>query len=191
MDTIPWDLGQYFVVALKVSAGGDWRVKGFKTNGPIVLLYGDTLVQVAAFRRSSVFLSRFTLPERCPYEPTGAGGLSPEWPAEANFGGIIALKGYDLKPGRALRLTLYWQALGSIPEDYSVFIHVLDERGNRIAQNDGSPFWLTKMGTSSWVPGRIYRDERVLDIPGAWDKEVGLYRWQDLTLKGVQEGKAP
>lgn len=203
VDTIPWDLGQYFVVALKVSAGGDWRVKDFKANGPIVLLYGDTMVQVAAFRRSSVFLSRFTLPERCPYEPTGAGGLSPEWPAEANFGGIIALKGYDLKPGRALRLTLYWQALGSIPEDYSVFIHALDERGNRIAQNDGPPFWLTKMGTSSWVPGRIYRDERVLDIPGAWDKmEVGLYRWQDLTrlpvggqdaftIKGVQEGKAP
>jgi len=43
VDTIPWDLGQYFVVALKVSAGGDWRVKGFKASGPIVLLHGDTL----------------------------------------------------------------------------------------------------------------------------------------------------
>jgi hypothetical protein len=43
VDTIPWDLGQYFVVALKVSAGGDWRVKDFKANGPIVLLYGDTI----------------------------------------------------------------------------------------------------------------------------------------------------
>ncbi len=182
VDTIPWDLGQYFVVALKVSAGQDWRVKEFKASGPIVLLHGDTLVQVAAFRRSSAFLCRLTLPERCPYEPTGAWGLSPENPAEANFGGIIALKGYDLKPGKPLRLTLYWQALSAISEDYSVFIHVLDDKGHMIAQSDGPPFWLTKMGTSSWVPGRVYRDERVLNIPGAWDRlKIGIYRWQDLT----------
>ena len=203
VDTIPWDLGQYFVVALKVSAGEDWRVRDFKASGPIVLLYEDTLVQVAAFRRSSTFLCQLTLPERCPYEPTGTGDLSPEWPAEADFGGVIALKGYDLKPGKPLRLTLYWQALGPIPEDYSVFIHVLDEEGRKITQNDGPPFWLTKMGTTSWVIGRIYRDERVLEAPGDWDKlEIGLYRWQDLTrlpfgeqgafiIKRAQEDKNP
>jgi len=202
VDTIPWDLGRYFVVALKVSAGEDWKVKDFKASGPIVLLHGDTLVQVAAFRRSSALLCRLTLPERCPYEPTGAGDLSPERPAEVHFGGIIALKGYDLKPGKPLCLTLYWQALSAIPEDYSVFIHVLDDKGHRIAQNDGPPFWLTKMGTSSWVPGRVYRDERVLYIPGAWDKlEIGIYRWQDLTrlpaggqdafvIKNIHESKS-
>jgi len=182
VDTIPWDLGRYFVVAVEVSSGEKWRVSNFKADTPLVLLYGDTMVQVAAFKRSSSFLCRLAPPERCPFELSGEGGFTPQNPVNVNFGGIIALKGYDLRPGRPKHLTLYWQALNPIPEDYSVFVHVLNEEGQKIAQSDGPPFWLTEMGTSSWVPGRTYRDERFLEVPeGKYKLEVGIYRWQDLS----------
>ncbi len=182
VDTIPWDLGQYFVVAVEVLAQDKWRVSSFRAESPPVLLYWDTLAQIAAFRRSSSFLCRLTLPERCPFEPSGERGLTPQRLAEVNFGGTISLKGYDLKPGKPLRLTLYWQAINPIPEDYSIFVHVLDEKGQKVAQSDGPPFWLTEMGTSSWVPGRTYRDERLLYVPdGKYTLMVGIYRWQDLS----------
>lgn len=182
VETIPWDLGQYFVVALEVSAGEKWEVRSFKSEGPIVLLYGNTKVQVAGFRRSSSLLCRLVPQERCPFEPAGKGELVPQRHVEVNFGGLINLVGYDLNPEEPLRLTLYWRAINAVPEDYSVFIHVLDEKGQKVAQSDGPPFWLTAMGTSSWVPGCIYRDERVLDVPeGKYKLAVGLYRWQDLS----------
>lgn len=189
VDTIPWDLGQYFVVAVEVSAGDKWRVSGFRAEGPLVLLHGGTVAQVAAFRRSSDFLCRLVPPERCPFEASGKGELSPQRPVRADFGGIISLRGYDLNPGKPLRLTLYWQALNPIPEDYSVFVHVLDEQGRKVAQSDGPPFWLTEMGTSSWVPGYVYRDERFLSVPpGKYRLAVGIYRWQDLSRLPVGEG---
>ena len=182
VDTIPWDLGKYFVVAIEVSAGDKWKVSSFRAEGPLVLLYRDTLVQVAAFKRSSGFLCHLVPPERCPFMPWGEGELTPRRAVRVDFGGVIGLRGYDLEPGEPARLTLYWQALGPIPEDYSVFVHVLDDRGQKVAQNDGPPFWLTEMGTSSWVPGRLYRDERLLKVPGGkYRLAIGIYRWQDLS----------
>jgi len=65
-------------------------------------------------------------------------------PVDFDFEGRIALVGYDLdrrtaRPGETLHLTLYWQALTEMEEDYTVFTHVLGEEDHLWAQVDSQP----------------------------------------------------
>jgi len=105
-------------------------------------------------------------------------------PVNFNFGNRIALIGYDMdrrtaSPGGAIHLTLYWQALGKIEEDYTVFTHVLGKENRIWAQKDSWP----KNGdapTSTWEPGQTIADEYALTIypdtpPDVYDVEIGLY----------------
>lgn len=56
-----------------------------------------------------------------------------------------------------LRVTLYWEALGSPAADANVFVHLVDETGRLVAQADGPP----NRGLSpltTWQAGDIIRD---------------------------------
>jgi 4-amino-4-deoxy-L-arabinose transferase-like glycosyltransferase len=59
------------------------------------------------------------------------------------FGGKIALLGYTLPDevpaGGAEPVILFWQALGDMDEDYTVFLHAVDGRGRRWGQDDRRP----------------------------------------------------
>ncbi len=77
-------------------------------------------------------------------------------------------------------MLLYWRALGKISEDYTVFVHLVNERGEIIAQQDAPP----KNGnapTSSWGVGQLIVDAHVVTIPidapagSIYRLEVGLY----------------
>ena len=68
----------------------------------------------------------------------------PQHLLEATLGEHIRLVGFDqntssLQPSGRLSLMLYWQALAVIEESYKVFVHVLDEQGQRFIQTDGIP----------------------------------------------------
>ncbi len=101
-----------------------------------------------------------------------------------NFGGRIALVGYDVtdrrvSPGQSLGLTLYWRALQPMSENWSVFAHLLDERGERIAQHDGWP-QQGQAPTSSWLVDALVADQLTLSVPesaplGAYSVQIGLY----------------
>lgn len=95
----------------------------------------------------------------------------------------IRLQGYGLttevEPGDAIALVLRWQSIRAVAKDYHVFVHLLDSRGEKIAQRDGQPVqWMRP--TSSWQPG-----EEILDhygfllpgdaIPGDYHIAVGFY----------------
>ncbi|MFQ5885955.1 MAG: ArnT family glycosyltransferase [Anaerolineae bacterium] len=108
----------------------------------------------------------------------------PKYPWEANLGDKAALLGYDLevkeaRPGDTLHLTLYWQAQREMDEDYTVFVHLIDEQGGIWGQKDGWPeggFY----PTSFWDPGEVVRDQYDLVIDpqvpaGLYRFEVGLY----------------
>jgi len=105
-------------------------------------------------------------------------------PVHFNFGDKIALVGYDMdrrtaSPGETIHLTLYWQALAEMEENYTVFTHVLGEENRIWAQHDNWP----KDGnapTSTWEPGQTIADEHELAIytdtpPNVYDVEIGLY----------------
>jgi hypothetical protein len=98
-----------------------------------------------------------------------------------DLGGQIALAGYTttLASGNTLTLTLYWQALQVPQGDYKVFVHLLDEGGELVTQDDASP----RDGhypTWAWQPGDLVPDPHQLRLPderppGPYHLAVGMY----------------
>jgi len=76
------------------------------------------------------------------------------------FGPDIQLWQADYEAA-AHRLTLYWQADVPITDNYSIFIHLLDGAGNRLAQADGVPYD-GLYPPAHWLPQQIITDARPL-----------------------------
>ncbi len=114
---------------------------------------------------------------------------------DVSFGGVMKLLGYDLSvtntqypissnlmPGDALTITLYWQSLAEMNQDYSVFVHLLDENELVIAQRDMYP-GQGLYPTSLWSVGEAIANCYVLLLPEAAfapnqaQLEVGLYNF--------------
>lgn len=97
--------------------------------------------------------------------------------------GWFRLAGYSLTqetpPGGEILLALRWESLRPVEYDYQVFVHLLDERGQRIAQRDGQPVqWMRP--TSTWQPGEEIADRYGMTLPddlppGRYTIVVGLY----------------
>ncbi len=107
----------------------------------------------------------------------------PNW--SVDFGERVRLWGYDLSEtavvaGNRLWLTLYWEGLQTMDLNYSVFVHLVDDRGVIVAQRDSWP-GAGNDPTSGWQAGEWKRDIYPLDIPvallaqGPCRIQVGLY----------------
>lgn len=100
------------------------------------------------------------------------------------LGEKFALKGYDLTsvkvtPGGELHLTLYWQAIDEGSQNYTVFVHLIDQEGQLWDQADAQPLG-GYYPTSFWGAGELIQDEYTLSFPpqaapGTYDIEVGMY----------------
>jgi len=110
-------------------------------------------------------------------------GSDPHW--SAKLGEQVLLVGYDLPQttvhaGTRMWVTLYWEALQPMNQDYSVFVHLVDNRGVTIAQRDSWP-GAGNDPTSDWQVGQVRRDVHPLDVPmsllaqGPCRLQVGLY----------------
>lgn len=103
-------------------------------------------------------------------------------PIEAEFGKAIALTHAAWPPvvasGQAFDLTLYWESLTAVSENYTVFVHLYDQQGTLQAGNDGPP----RQGlypTSYWIPGETIASRRqwTVDLPpGKYPLHIGLYQ---------------
>ncbi len=110
-----------------------------------------------------------------PYVP----GAQPQFGQTAVFGEAIRLLGYDLPQGTGLPLTLYWQSLAPVSTSYDLFVHLLDGRGEIVAQLDQKPVG-GLAATDVWQAGDIIRDPLQLALPegleaGDYALRVGLY----------------
>ena len=102
-------------------------------------------------------------------------------PANATFGNVSALSGYDvaLLPNRRVALTLYWRALEPAQTSYKVFVHLIADDNSLLAQNDSEPA-VGLRPTTSWAAGEYVKDEHIINLtsqvkPGTYRLEVGLY----------------
>jgi len=106
-------------------------------------------------------------------------------PAEANLEGKVKLLGYAVdkpayRPGETLGVTLYWLSLREMGEDYTVFVHLVEEGGTRlVGQHDGQPVH-NFTPTTRWEPGEIVVDRHEFTIepdtpPGQYRIFVGMY----------------
>lgn len=90
-------------------------------------------------------------------------------PLAVDLGGRVRLLGFDLNedvvtPGARIWLRLYWQGLAPMDTDYSVFVHLVDDRGVTIAQYDSYP-GAGNNPTRDWEVGQAIGDAYPVDIP--------------------------
>jgi hypothetical protein len=105
-------------------------------------------------------------------------------PGAINFANLLLLRRAELNtasapPGGQVAVRLEWQALQTMAEDYTVFVHLLGPDGLVHGQVDAWPVSGTR-ATTTWMPGEIIADPYLVPVapdasPGAYSVEVGLY----------------
>ncbi|NIN64845.1 MAG: hypothetical protein GTO63_09120, partial [Anaerolineae bacterium] len=104
----------------------------------------------------------------------------PSHPLALPFGESILLTGYDAElrdtnAGSRLRVTLYWQAIDAMDEDYKVSVRLLDERGHLGAVEDAYPVG-DAYRTNAWRSGETIIDTHDLSIlAGLPPREYGIH----------------
>jgi hypothetical protein len=123
------------------------------------------------------------------------GGRSFEIPpmqveTRAVLGDQVELLGYDLAAGEVgaggvLSCTLYWRALESVSQDYTVFTHLVDAEGRTWGQWDNPP-GRGESPTTRWTPGQVIADPYEIPVspdapPSILTLEVGMYDPRSMT----------
>lgn len=101
-----------------------------------------------------------------------------------NFDNQLALVGFKLdrrtlQPGETLHVTLWWEGLAPMAQDYVVFVHLLLPPDVVWAQQDQMP-QAGAARTSTWQVGERIEDTHQLTLPpeapaGVYRIEVGVY----------------
>jgi uncharacterized membrane protein len=83
----------------------------------------------------------------------------------------------------SLSLSLFWQTAHGVQSDYVAFVHVLDETGNPVFQDDSVPGQGARP-VPGWLPGEVVEDRHEMTVPadaapGVYRVVVGLYDMKD------------
>jgi hypothetical protein len=124
-----------------------------------------------------------------------------------HFGPAITLAATGIspkaRPGGDVFVELRWQASQTVPVDYTVFAHLVDPSGNKVAQHDTTP-GAGQRPTTGWRSGETIVDRIALPVPsdarpGTYQVLVGLYRGSErlpvdgtdaVTLGPVEVGRS-
>jgi uncharacterized membrane protein len=183
VQTLPWTLAaDRFTLVLAVYTGDDGRQVAQRlpvsAEEGIVVLEAGTLARLTGYTRSA---DNGWIAQSPPLPPTG--------PATAVFGDQLVLEGWQVAPnpvaaGEAVQVTLNWRAQPQAAMDFSLFLHLLDGAGNKVAQLDGQPHdFLGPRPMTGWLPGETLAGVERLSIPpetppGRYRLVLGLYNWQ-------------
>jgi hypothetical protein len=116
----------------------------------------------------------------------------PDTKIMATFGEGIGLLGYDIEIGNPLQLIFYWKSQAAVADNYDVFVHLLDEGGEIVAQSDRKPVD-GLVATDIWQPGDIIRDPVLISLPpdlqaGSYGLQMGVYLRESGERLEVQGG---
>ncbi|MBA3943343.1 MAG: glycosyltransferase family 39 protein [Herpetosiphonaceae bacterium] len=124
-------------------------------------------------------------------------------PVPATFGSAIHFNGYDvnatnIRKDGTLTVRLDWSMGRSVAEQYALFVHVLNARGERVGQID-VPLGGSQVPASNWQAGQpVWWDQGIpvaKDLaPGTYWLAVGVYNPQDfkrLPLATTAQSDAP
>jgi hypothetical protein len=135
----------------------------------------------------STDIARAVLFDMTPAPPATAAAW-PEQRVDAMFGEDVRLIGWNVpgglarRPGDVLPVSLLWEALAPVPEDYTVGLYLLSQDGQLEAQHDSFPVNYFEP-TTTWRAGSLHRDNHGLLLPsalppGEYELWAALYRWQ-------------
>lgn len=88
--------------------------------------------------------------------------------SDATFAENVTLLGYRLEAGQ---ITLLWQAISPLPQDYTIFIQVLDSNGTIVSQGDGPP----DMPAPDWMAGERFTSTHQIDYTEGQHIALGWY----------------
>lgn len=118
-----------------------------------------------------------------PVEASSLKAFQVPKPLQINLGSAIKLVGLDLPSqaptGSILPIAFYWQAAATPSTNYTVFVHLLNAKGQIAAQLDLQPLGNTRP-TTTWKANQILRDAYMLPLPanlapGSYQLHIGLY----------------
>jgi hypothetical protein len=113
---------------------------------------------------------------------------TPQQTSDAVLANRVRVIGYDvLRESDALRVAIYWSPLAKFDRDYTTFVHLLDARGNKVAQGNDHPVGGEFYPTSLWRVGETLRDEFVITLnfaPGIYQLLGGMYHKLDGEMLG-------
>jgi hypothetical protein len=107
-------------------------------------------------------------------------------PADLRFGESIRLSGHRLErhraqPGGEIAVTLCWESLASMEEDFVYFVHFLGPEERIVGARTTHP-GLGRYPTSRWSPGDRFCDiidvpvEKWTPAPAVYDVEIGWHK---------------
>jgi len=109
---------------------------------------------------------------------------TPQNPQTASLGDTVKLLGYDLgtstmRPGESIAVTLYWQCLTEMITSYTVFTHLIDDKGEIRGQSDSIPV-AGERPTAGWLTDEVIVDHYIIPLqeeapPGDYRIEAGMY----------------
>jgi 4-amino-4-deoxy-L-arabinose transferase-like glycosyltransferase len=109
---------------------------------------------------------------------------TPDVKTDFNLGNKIQLLGYtlssnELVPNGTWSITLFWRSIAPLSEDYTVFVHILDDKGVTITQVDEQPV-NNHYPTSLWQTQDTILDTHTVVLPadlspGSYTLSIGLY----------------
>jgi 4-amino-4-deoxy-L-arabinose transferase-like glycosyltransferase len=151
------------------SLGVPRRASSFAIGGGLVALAVTVpLVSLAPIRSST------TLP--------AAAARDVQFPIDATYAGAMRLVGssvtHETVPaGDRVQVTLYWETVGSVDDEWTVYVHLDDNQQHTVAQWDGFPC----LPMRYWRPEQLYAQPIELAIPdgllpGVYTLKAGLYR---------------
>ncbi|MDX1416337.1 MAG: hypothetical protein R3293_19215 [Candidatus Promineifilaceae bacterium] len=108
-------------------------------------------------------------------------------PANVQFGDSVELLEYTVRQAEGdqmIEVDLFWRPIKNVDSYATVFVHLLDDQGNLIAQHDGQPVY-GAYPLPVWQPGAIIQDTHLLTMPVDlqpvdYRLAVGLYNPQTL-----------
>lgn len=181
--TSQWRPGELLVD--RVSVQISWQAPAPSLVRFRVGLYDlDTMQQLPAFSATGSALETVVAGE--------AAILPFQWPAARSdpsistlFEDQVRLSAADLPPpalhaGDLVTVTLQWQALETLQEDYTGFVHLVDASGDQEIQDDHPPLE-GGFPTRLWPQGAVVEDLYQLALPasleaGSYELFAGLYR---------------
>ena len=169
-EMLPWDIGREFRLAVAV-LGPEGNRLGVQVaeaaDPPVYAMDGRSWLRAAAFEWADDQVR--------PVDESAAL----QFASVAEFDSTLVLAGYGLEPerpapGDELVVWLSWYRQGAaLARDYTVFVHLLDSTGERVAQGDGVPGYLGALPTSLWLPEVPVLDRHVVALPA--DLAAGQY----------------
>lgn len=124
-----------------------------------------------------IFFTHYTT-DTIDIEPAGALGVTvPGTPLVAQFDRAVSLLDAAVKrTDQGLQIDLVWRLDQSVPDDVTVFVHVLDANGQLAAQADGDPI-AGSYPFFQWPIGLVAQDVHIVPAFGVnLAVQVGLYR---------------